>query len=393
MIGRRAFLAGLGGIACSGAIVAPHPPRKVMSQNSSIVGSDRDFRVTGETPLRDRAAAKGLLYGAAGLKSALSQDLNFASAFARECGILVAESAMKWDALRPDPERFNFTDGDWLAEFAQTHKMRLRGHTLVWHHALPPWFKATVTANNAEAMLRQHIQTVVSHYAGQMHSWDVVNEAIAPRDDRPDGLRNSPWLELLGSQYIDLAFRAAAAADPKALLVYNDYSLDYDTAEGTARRTATLNLLKRLKDQGTPVQALGIQAHLNRDQPRFNPEKLQAFLRSVADLDLKILITELDVTDKQLPRDIVARDRAVAVAYEDYLNAVLAEPAVIAVLTWGLSDRYTWLSSFDPRIDGAAVRPLPLDAQLQRKPAWAAMARVFDQAPDRTSAVQSEREC
>jgi endo-1,4-beta-xylanase len=231
----------------------------------------------------------------------------------------------------------------------------------------------------------EHITKVAGHYAGRIHSWDVVNEAVFPKHGRSDGLRNTPWLEFLGPNYIDIAFRAAVAADPQALLVYNDYGMEYDTPKDEAKRTAVLKLLERLRSQGTPVQALGIQAHLWGGETRFNPRKLKAFLAEVAGLGLKILITELDVTDKHLPSDINLRDRLVAEIYQDYLSVVLDEPAVIAVITWGLSDRYTWLSQQQPRQDGQPVRPLPLDAQMRRKQAWKAIARAFDQAPARIS--------
>jgi endo-1,4-beta-xylanase len=141
-----------------------------------------------------------------------------------------------------------------------------------------------------------------------------------------------------------------------------------------------------LKSQGTPVHALGLQSHLEGDITKFSLKNLnafQAFLRDVAGLGLKILITELDVIDKNLPLDINVRDRMVAGIYEDYLSAVLDEPAVIAVVTWGLSDRYTWYSQFHPRKDKAPVRPLPLDDQQKRKLAWNAFARAFDKAPRR----------
>lgn len=344
---------------------------------------EKDFSVVGNASLRDRAAAKGLIYGAAFPHVALSSDRAFAAAFAQECAILVPESILKWKALRPEPNRFDFAAGDLMAKFARNHGLLFRGHTLVWHEALPQWFQESVNSQNVRRILLEHIKTVVGHYAGKIHSWDVVNEAVLPKDGRPDGLRNTPWLQLLGPDYIEIAFRAAAEADPQALLVYNDHWLDYDTNEGNTRRTAVLKLLERLKAKGTPIHALGIQAHLLRDKPYFNPAKLRSFLRDVASLDLKILITEMDVTDKKLPVDVTLRDHLVAAAYEDYLSVVLEEPAVIAVLTWGLSDRYTWLSQDEPRSDKAPVRPLPLDAQFRRKLAWNAIARAFDQAPMR----------
>jgi endo-1,4-beta-xylanase len=216
-----------------------------------------------------------------------------------------------------------------------------------------------------------------------MHSWDVVNEAIAVEDGRPDGLRKTPWLDLLGPNYIDLAFRLAAQADPQALLVYNDYGLEYDTPQDEAKRAAVLKLLERLKSQGTPIHAFGMQSHLSGHETKFNPQKLRKFLGDVASLGLKIMITELDAIDEKLPLNIAVRDRIIAGAYEDYLSAALDEKAVIAVITWGLSDRYTWLSEFKPRKDRAAVRPLPFDRNFNRKLAWNAIARAFDRAPKR----------
>jgi endo-1,4-beta-xylanase len=142
-------------------------------------------------------------------------------------------------------------------------------------------------------------------------------------------------------------------------------------------------LSKRLKSSGIPIQFLGIQAHLGSEYGNFSPEKFKFFLRDVASLGLKIMITELDVIDRNLPYNITIRDRIVAGMYEEFLSAALDEPAVIAVLTWGLSDKYTWYSAYAPRADKAAVRPLPLDRQFKRKLCWNAIARAIDKAPKR----------
>ncbi len=343
----------------------------------------RSFEVSGQAPLKKRAAAIGLIYGAATMQNHLVSDTNFNSSFVQECGILVPENELKWDTLRPTPSQFNFTSADWLLGFAQRNGMLFRGHTLVWHMQLPQWFKEVVNRQNAEKFLLQHIATVTKRYAGKMHSIDVVNEAIEPTSGRPDKLRKTPWLEFLGSDYIEFAFRAAAAYDSKAILVYNELGLEYDTADGETRRTAVLKLLERLKSKGTPIHALGIQSHLIGHETRFNTDKLRKFLASVASLGLKILITELDVVDQKLALDSEERDRIVAARYQDYLTAVLNERAVIAVLTWGLSDKYTWHSSYNPRKDLAPVRPLPLSNSLKHKLAWNAIAKAFDQAPKR----------
>lgn len=380
---RHTLKLGLGTVASIGVSAGCSPHGKQHLQ--ALDNPNQDFTVTGKGSLKQRAAAKGLLYGAAGNYPTLSEDAQFAALFAQECGILVPENEMKWSFLRPTPDTFDFTQADWLAKFARSHNMLLRGHTLVWHQQLPDWFNEVVNQQNAEQIFVKHIETVVKHYAGQMHSWDVVNEGIAGayNTGRSDRLYDTPWLRFLGKDYIDLAFRVAAAADSKAMLVYNDFALDYDIPRHNDSKAAVLKLLEYLKAKGTPIHALGIQAHLNGSETQFNPNQLRQFLRDVASMGLKILITELDVEDKNLPAAISIRDRRVASVYKDYLSVVLDEPAVIAVLTWGLSDRYTWLSQFNPRPDKLPVRPLPFDANFNRKLAWNAIAQAFDHAPKR----------
>ncbi|NJR75274.1 MAG: endo-1,4-beta-xylanase [Scytonema sp. CRU_2_7] len=343
---------------------------------------ERDFRVTGQDPLKKRAAAKGLIYGAACGQGILASDKNLKASIVRECGVLTPENELKWQFVRPRPDVFDFSRGDWMASFARAHNMLFQGHTLVWHQQLPEWFKEVVNRQNAEKFLVEHITTVTKHYAGQMHAWDVVNEAIKPKDGLKAGLRQSPWLKLLGPDYIELAYRVAAQADPKAMLVYNENDLEHNTPEHEAKRTAVLKLLERLKSRGTPLHALGIQSHL-LGHGSLNPRKLRNFLSDVASLGLKILVTELDVIDQKLPSDSMVRDRMIAAMYEDYLSIVLDERAVIAVLTWGLSDKHTWLSMVTPRSDGSPVRPLPLDSNFKPKLVWNAIARAFDQAPKR----------
>ncbi|MBW4560915.1 MAG: endo-1,4-beta-xylanase [Mojavia pulchra JT2-VF2] len=386
LIGRRSFLFGLGSLATMSA-VATSKAAYENQQIQALYDPDRNFIITEGFSLKERAAKKGLIYGAAARQIDLSSNASYAAAIVQNCSMLVPEWEFKWTAgnatLRPSPDRFDFSAADWMANFAATHDQLLRGHTLVWHDSLPEWFKTSVNSRNAAQLLEKHIQTVVKRYAGKIHSWDVVNEAIRTEDGRNDGWRITPWLELLGPNYIDLAFRLTAAADPQALLVYNDFDLDYDTPEQEAKRTAVLKLLERLQTKRTPIHAVGIQAHLFPGENKFNPSKLRKFLHDVASMGLKIMITEMDVADKKLPTDVKVRDRIIAGVYEDYLSTVLDEQAVIAVITWGLSDRYSYVSQSQPRSDRAPVRPLPLDAQMQPKLAWNAIARAFDHAPRR----------
>ncbi len=247
------------------------------------------FEILGHSSLQERAKIKGLLYGAASGRDLLVSDSEFAESFKQECGILVAENDLKWGTLRPTPHLFDFMKGDWLAGFAKDNNMLFRGHTLVWHW-LPEWFEEVANANDAEQLLATHIRTVAGHYAGQMHSWDVVNEAIDIADGHPDGLRRrSPWFELMGADYIDVAFQVASEADPSSMLVYNDYGLEYDSYEDDSKRAAVLKLLERLKANGTPIHALGIQSHLIGGATNFNANKFREFLASVASMGLKIM--------------------------------------------------------------------------------------------------------
>lgn len=375
LLNRRTLLKGMGALAGLSSFSA-------IGLTNLLFQAPAGENVAG-TSLRERAARKGLFFGSAGQCNLFNKDKEYAVHFAEECGIIVPESELKWKALRPAPDSFNFAPGDCLVEFARKNKMLFRGHTLVWHNALPDWFERTVDKQNAERFMREHIKTVVGHYSGQVHSWDVVNEAIAPWEHQPDGYRNTPWYKLLGPNYLNVAFHAAAEADPKALLVYNQNHLEYDAKGDEACRIGTLNMLKRLKSEGAPVHALGIQAHLNPEDGKFDPKIFRAFLRDVASLNLKIIITEMDVNDLDLPYDLSTRDKIVAGRYEEFLSATFEEPAVLGVLTWGMSDKYTWLSGYKPRNDKGAARPLPLDANFNRKLSWQAIARAIDSAPVR----------
>lgn len=188
---RRTLQLGLG--ACLGA-GCTH-----ISQlsGSSFAEVPQDFPIEGNLQLKQRAAAKGIIYGAASKYEVLSKDAKYAEVFAETCGILVPENELKWAALRPSPDRFDFTRSDWMAQFAKQHGMLFRGHTLAWHQSNPDWLKE-VSPQKAEQVLVKHIDTVVKRYAGRIHSWDVVNEAIAGEpSDRSDRLQPTPWLKLL----------------------------------------------------------------------------------------------------------------------------------------------------------------------------------------------------
>ncbi|MEO1693322.1 MAG: endo-1,4-beta-xylanase [Cyanobacteria bacterium J06631_6] len=354
--------------------------------------------------LKEKAQEKGIVYGTfpEATDEQAAQDLQFQSYLVRECQLLAAGDV--WGVFYPDSlESPYWQNIDYFRQFAFDHQLLFKLDAAVWHEFLPIWlmekFKDRQTTSTEIAhILRTMVQGVGQRYGAEAYAWSVVNEAINPDDGRDDGFRDTQvsdamkggnypsWLHFLGTNFVELAFEAAAEVAPQTTLIYNDFGLEYDNPRDGKKRLALLKMLERLKAKGTPLHALGIQGHLNASlNQQFNATKYRQFLRDVADLGLKIQVTELDVADNWLPTglDLAARDRLVAEAYYDFLSVALDEPAVDTVVTWGLSDRYTWLSWFAPREDGSSVRPLPFDAQFNRKLAWSAIAKAFADAPQR----------
>lgn len=341
-----------------------------------------DARIRGTGSLKAHASAHGLFAGAAVNVKLLNDDMLYRVVLAEQYNMVVAENEMKWKSLRPAPDQFSFGLADTFVTFATRHKMRVRGHNFVWHEALPDWFATTVTKENARKFLVDHITTVGRRYQGRIHSWDVVNEAILPGDGLADGLRNSPWMKLLGPEYIDIAFRAAREADPHALLTYNEYGVEYDNDEDAERRDATLKLLRRLKDARAPIDAVGIQSHIKAGSPYSIGKGVREFIATVRKMGLQIYITELDVNEDDLAfDDVLLRDHAIAETYRQYLSAVLPEKAVKAVLTWGVSDNHTWLNDGPTHKRKQPNRPqraLPFDHDYRPKEAFFAIRDCFD---------------
>lgn len=334
--------------------------------------------------LNARAMTRGRFYGAAVDDTVMHEDRLFMRTVARECGIVTGESAFKWNEVHPGPNTYNFTRADRLMNFAAAHDMQIRGHTLMWHRANPKWLENTLTPANAGKILTRHIDTVCRKFRRRITHWDVVNEVLWPQDGKPLGLRDTLWYRALGPRAIDIAFHACAEADPGAVRFINDFGMDYSWADNEAKRQAMLRLLQDLKTRGVPVQGVGMQAHLEAGVDWALDQKvLQKFCNDIAAMGLRICITEMDVRDNRLPAALDARDAAVARHAKLFLDAVLASDAVVGVLTWGLSDRRTWLNDDLPRADGLPQRPLPLDTEMRRKPIWDAMAGSLLSAPAR----------
>jgi endo-1,4-beta-xylanase len=344
-----------------------------------------------DLPLSVLASAKGMRFGSAvGAGSATSGSFRnpaYARLLRTDCALLVPENEMKWQALRPGPESFNFGPFDEMVNFAEANEITMRGHTLLWHRPqwMPGWLEAydfgMRPATEAERLLTTHIKAVTDRYRGRITSFDVVNETVL----EDSTLSQTALSRAIGGTetLVDLAFHTARAQMPEAELVYNDY-MSWEPGN-EAHRTGVLKLLEGLKARGVPVDTLGVQSHIRIDTydpnsgtgPRQERE-WRAFLDAVVAMGYALKITEFDVNDQALPAHIAARDQSVADYARAYLDLMLSYPQLKDVLAWGMCDRYSWLQEFEPlRGDGAAKRCCPYDDAFKAKPLRTAIAAAF----------------
>jgi endo-1,4-beta-xylanase len=327
------------------------------------------------TTLRRAAAQRGVIYGAA-VNTAQLREQDFAAALAREAALLAPEYEMKRAIVERVQGQYDFTGCDAILAFASAHDMLFRGVPLVWHRRNPDWLEEAARESHDDTLITGFIEKTAGHFRGRVHSWDVVNEAIAPENGRADALRESFWLQVYGPRYIDLAYHAARAADPGALLVYNDWGCELGAPANDRFRAATLDFLERARARGVPIDALGLQGHMRAFGTPVDQTKLAVFLARVKSMGLRVLVTEHDVDDSGGPSNTGIRDRAVADASRRFLDVVIdADP--VAFLTWGLSDRFLDAPSWHDSLTGYRPRMLPLDDSLARTPMWREMVAGF----------------
>ena len=259
-------------------------------------------------------------------------------------GSVTPENELKWEVTEPERGRYDFGAADRIVDFATRHGMAVRGHVLVWHLQNPGWLNDLSPAELQRA-LADHIRTLMRRYAGRIEEWDVVNEAVA------DGgrLRRSVWLDKLGPGYIALAFRLAHEADPSATLFYNDYGAE---GEGT-KADAVYRLAAVLKRDGTPIDGIGLQAHVDTAPPPGYARNIDRF----AKLGLRIELTEIDVRTKG--------DEAAAQA-QQYARLVDGCPPCTRFTVWGLDDADSWVPGAYPGFGNATL----LDGELRPKAAF-----------------------
>jgi endo-1,4-beta-xylanase len=293
----------------------------------------------------------------------------------QQFGSMTPENAMKWGPVHPRENEYYWRDADSIAAFAKEHNLKLRGHTLCWHNQTPRWLFIDSTKNPPDTVskevllkrLKDHITAVVTRYKGVVYAWDVVNEAIS--DNPNEYLRNSAWYRICGEEFIAKAFEYAHAADPDALLFYNDYN-----ETNPVKREKIFKLVKGLKDAGVPINGVGLQSHWSMHD--ITGGQIDSTLSRFAQLCLKVQVTELDL--KVQPNGFRAREDSVngypaeremmqTEKYDMIFRLFRKYRNVISAVTfWNVSDKYSWLD----RRGGGKGYPLLFDTTYQPKKAY-----------------------
>ncbi|HET8656443.1 MAG TPA: endo-1,4-beta-xylanase [Longimicrobiaceae bacterium] len=302
------------------------------------------------------------------------------------------ENTLKWEVVHPRPGVYDFSGADKYVAFGERNHMFILGHNLIWHSQTPKWVfedasGKPVGRDTLLARMRDHIMTVVGRYKGRIDGWDVVNEAL-----NEDGtLRQSPWLKIIGPDYIAKAFQFAHEADPSAQLYYNDYSL-----ANTPKRQGAIRLIRQLQSQGIPVAAVGMQGHVKMDWP--SPALMDSAITDFAKLGIKVNISELDVdllprATRSMGADVATRaaladsvnpyrsglpdsvQQALARRYAGLFQVFVNHAADMDRVTfWNVTDRESWLNNWP--VPGRTAYPLLFDRNGKPKPAFFAVVRV-----------------
>ncbi|MBN2814284.1 MAG: endo-1,4-beta-xylanase [Bacteroidales bacterium] len=339
-----------------------------------------------QQPATLKDALKGKFYIGTALNTAQITEKDTAS-----CGVIrehfnaiVAENCMKSGPIQPKEGAFDFKLADQFVAFGEKNNKHITGHALIWHSQAPRWFFKDTLGNDVSRevlieRMKKHIYTVVGRYKGKVKGWDVVNEAI--EDD--GSYRKSKFYQILGEDFIKLAFQFAHEADPDAELYYNDYSM---ALEG--RRNGVVAMVRKLQEAGLRIDAIGMQCHVGLDYPDL--VEFEKSIQAFAALGVKVMITEMDLSvlpmpDYKVGADVNARfeyqktlnpyaeglpdsvNTAFENRYLDFFKLFLKHQDVITRVTlWGVNDANSWKNNWPVR--GRTDYPLLFDRKNQPKP-------------------------
>lgn len=333
--------------------------------------------------LKDAYASKFHIGAALNVDQIMGRDEKSMFLVKNHFNSIVAEDCMKSENIQPKENEFFFEEADKFVEFGEQNNMFIVGHTLIWHSQAPAWFFVDEEGNDVsrEVMIermRNHIYTIVGRYKGRVHGWDVVNEAI--EDD--GSFRNSKFLQIIGEDYLKLAFQFTHDADPEAQLYYNDYSMDKE-----GKRNTVIKLAQSLKDAGLRIDAIGMQTHAGLNHP--NIVEYEKSLSAFAGLGLKVMATEFDVTVLPSPWEQTGAEISLNFDYTEesdpFKNGQSADNEaklanryieffklfnkysndVTRVTFWGVTDNQSWRNNWP--IKGRTDYALPYDRNYQAK--------------------------
>lgn len=314
-----------------------------------------------------------------------------ASLIREQFNAITAENIMKWMYIHPARDTFEFELADQFVALGEANGMFTVGHTLVWHSQLAPWVEAIEDSAAMAEVLEAHIQGIVEHFKGRIDGWDVVNEAL----EEDGSLRITPFLETMGPDYLPFAFKQAGEADPEAELYYNDYNLTQP-----AKRQGAIRLIKDLHATGAPIHGIGMQGHWGLASPSL--AEIDQSIAAYAELGIKVMITELDVSVLPNPWDMEGAgleqtaeadsimnpyprglpdsvQTQLAQRYEDIFRIFLKHKDHISRVTfWGVNDGQSWKNNWPIR--GRTNYPLLFDRQYQPKAAYERVIRLAAEA-------------
>lgn len=334
--------------------------------------------------LKEAFKDKFLIGTAVNTRQASGKDKEGVRLIQQQFNAVVAENCMKSQEMHPEENRYNFKQADEFVAFGEKNKMTVTGHTLIWHSQLSSWFCVDEKGNNVspevlKKRMKDHITTIVKRYKGRIKGWDVVNEAI--EDD--GSYRKSKFYEILGEEYIPLAFQYAHEADPDAELYYNDFSM-----ANPGKRAGVVKLVNDLKKRGIRIDAVGMQGHIGMDYPKVS--EFEKSMLAFAETGVKVMITELDLTVLPTPRQNIGAEVSASFEYKkemnpypdglpedvskawtermnDFFRLFLKHQDLITRVTlWGVTDLDTWRNDWPMR--GRTDYPLLFDRNYQPKP-------------------------
>ena len=357
-----------------------------------------------QIPLKDIYTDKfligNILSGGINGDSLFRRDNKELALLVQEYNFLTAENSMKMQYVQPEEGVFNFKPGDALVHIAKKAGMEVVGHALVWHHQVPNWIfedkqGKTVSRKVLIKRMKNHIFKVMRHYKGKIKYWDVVNEAVDVKYENGQQvalMRKSPWYNIIGEDYLELAYRFAHEADPDALLLYNDYSMT-----DLVKTRFVASMVKELKDNGIPIHGIGMQGHWHLEWP--TDSNLRDALDILSDIGVQISISELDLRVLPHPKqtemgaDIKLNIKRLkeldpytdgippsvlnlqAEKYASIFKIFLEYSDVIErVSFWGVLDHYSWLRDWP--VKGRTAYPALFDRDYRPKPAYFAIRNL-----------------